>query len=220
MRKPLRCWLGDCWNVASSLEFISSTDPTSVPVTPAASFSQPIFLLSFLIFALEFVHKSLSGSHRSSEGFVLPSLVYARFHHDLVSLMRSHGHVTWLKHRMSSALLWQKQRVRKKLKSQKKEKKESEENLKRWFPGCISCCECPRKLKLTQNCSYVDNVIISSTEKGVWVNVWLRDLSSFFFVCVRAVTGGYGVQTTGLIIQMIYLKPSIFFFFFLKLSSE
>ena len=42
----------------TATHYLFSTTLTSVRVTPGACFSQSIFLLSFLIFALEFVHKA------------------------------------------------------------------------------------------------------------------------------------------------------------------
>ena len=86
--------------------------------------------------------------------------------------------------------------------SQKK-LKEGEERLRRWFSGWIWCCECSTKLRLTEQClvcRLCDDMFNQERHGGLRVSSW-----SFQFICVPAVTGGYGVQTTGFILHLAYL---------------
>ena len=103
----------------------------------------------------------------------------------------------------AAPLWWQKQRLRNKLKSQKKVKGMCE-RLRRWFSGCIWCCECSTKLRLTEQCLLCrpcDDMFNQERHVGLRVSSW-----SFQFFCVPAVIGGYGVQTTSFILHLAYLS--------------
>ena len=63
----------------------------------------------------------------------------------------------------------------------------------------------PQNWDWLKKASYLDHVLICSIKKGMWVYTWVHDLSIFVCVCVPSMTGGYGVQTTGIVLHLTYL---------------
>ena len=75
-----------------------------------------------------------------------------------------------------------KQRLRRE-QAEKPEKrlKEGEERLRRWFSGCIWCCECSKKLRLTEQCLLCrpcDDMFNQERHVGLRMSSW-----SFQFFC-------------------------------------